>query len=338
MSNCMPLDFIITINKKYPNIWKYTEEFQSEKDLWDDSVCYFPIGASMGILQEFYNVPFPLLTKDAYIISGLAGWRIDKQVYQFDEQICNLLFQQAENPEDLMLTTDVFKLLPSKSVYIKYPSNIINDKNNYVDGFLAWVESDMNDHSYELRLVHIGNINGERTTITNEIIHLTPGKTVSDGVDEALNLVKNQNDIGNKVISDIQQDRYFINDYKMRISRDIQLVLYLCASNADIEENPEQSKIYRFNNGIIKDKYREIKIYDVGYKLFDEIDTLEEVEKGPRKQSNSVGTSKSPHIRKAHWHHYWVGKENEKSKILKWLHPMFINPQKGKKTDKNKED
>ena len=338
MSNCMPLDFLIDYNKKYPNIWKYTEEFQSEKDLWDDSVCYFPIGASMGILQEFYNVPFPLLTKDAYIISGLAGWRIDKQVYQFEEQICNLLFQQAENPEDLMLTTDVFKLLPSKSVYIKYPSNIINDKNNYVDGFLAWVESDMNDHSYELRLVHIGNINGERTTITNEIIHLTPGKTVSDGVDEALNLVKNQNDIGNKVISDIQQDRYFINDYKMRISRDIQLVLYLCASNADIEENPEQSKIYRFSNGIIKDKYREIKIYDVGYKLFDEIDTLKEVEKEPKKHSNSVGASKSPHIRKAHWHHYWVGKENEKSKILKWLHPMFINPQKGKNTDKNKED
>lgn len=68
MSNCMPLDFLIDYNKKYPNIWKYTEEFQSEKDLWDDSVCYFPIGASMGILQEFYNVPFPLLTKDAYII------------------------------------------------------------------------------------------------------------------------------------------------------------------------------------------------------------------------------------------------------------------------------
>ena len=118
----------------------------------------------------------------------------------------------------------------------------------------------------------------------------------------------------------------------MRISRDIQLVLYLCASNADIEENPEQSKIYRFNNGIIKDKYREIKIYDVGYKLFDEIDTLEEVEKEPK--NHSKGTSKSPHIRKAHWHHYWVGKDNNKSKILKWLHPMFINPQKGK----NKED
>lgn len=337
MSNCIPLDFLIEYNKKYPNIWKYTEKFQSEKDLWDDTICYFPIGAAMGILQEFYNVPFFSLTKDAYIISGLSGWRIDKKVYQFDEEICNLLFQQAENPEDLMVTTDVFKLLPSKSVYIKYPSNIINDKNNYVDGFIAWIENDMNDHSYELRIVHMGIVDGIKTLISNEIIHLINGKTISDGVNEAFELVKRQNDFGNKIISDIQQDKSFIEDYKIRISRDIQLILYLCASNADIEENPDQNKIYKFNHGIIKDKYREIKIYDVGYKLFnEEIDTLEEVEKEPKKHSK--GTSKSPHIRKAHWHHYWVGKDNNKSKILKWLHPMFINLQKGKKVDKNKED
>lgn len=336
MSNCIPLDFLIEYNKKYPNIWKYAEKYQSEKDLWDDTICYFPIGASMGILQEFYNVPFTILTKDAYVISGLAGWRIDKKVYQYDEQICNLLFQQAENPEDLMLTTDVLRLLPSKSLYIKYPSNIINDKNNYVDGFLTWIENDMNDNSYELRIVHMGIINGSKTLISNEIIHLIKGKTISDGVDEAFELVKRQNDFGNKIISDIQQDKSFIKDYKIRISRDIQLILYLCASNADIEENPDQNKIYKFNHGIIKDKYREIKIYDVGYQLFSDIDNLEEVE--PKKNSNNTGTSKSPHIRKAHWHHYWIGKENEKSKILKWLHPMFINLQKGKKSDKNKED
>lgn len=63
MSNCIPLDFLIEYNKKYPNIWIYTEKFQSEKDLWDDTICYFPIGAAMGILQEFYNVPFFHLQK-----------------------------------------------------------------------------------------------------------------------------------------------------------------------------------------------------------------------------------------------------------------------------------
>jgi hypothetical protein len=37
--------------------------------------------------------------------------------------------------------------------------------------------------------------------------------------------------------------------------------------------------------------------------------------------------SPRPHIRRAHWHHYWTGptKEPRKGKsILKWLHPILI--------------
>ena len=266
-------------------------------------------------------------------------------VYERDEQVMILEGFGCQNNVTANFVSDVNE--KKQRIYVEVGNPTITYSNDNCDSveepshsdyrdWKNWIENDMNDNSYELRIVHMGIINGSKTLISNEIIHLIKGKTISDGVDEAFELVKRQNDFGNKIISDIQQDKSFIKDYKIRISRDIQLILYLCASNADIEENPDQNKIYKFNHGIIKDKYREIKIYDVGYQLFSDIDNLEEVE--PKKNSNNTGTSKSPHIRKAHWHHYWIGKENEKSKILKWLHPMFINLQKGKKSDKNKED
>lgn len=36
---------------------------------------------------------------------------------------------------------------------------------------------------------------------------------------------------------------------------------------------------------------------------------------------------KSPHARRGHWHHFWIGKHetNERKLILKWVAPMFIN-------------
>ena len=325
MSDCICLDFINYFNRKYPDIWKHTEELQSENDLWDSDVCYFPIGCVMTVLHEYYGVPEFQTTNHAAIISGLAGWRIEKRVYQYDTDICSMLFEQAKNAEDMYLPSDIFKLLPAKAVYIKYPEILSEKYNNErtdnikVDGFITWVENDLNDMSYELRMVHLGTKNKENIILTNNIAHLIPNKTISDGIDKTLEIAKSHSEemgVHTSAINNVINSVGFLKDYKDSICRDIQLILYICASNADITENERQKGIYKFNKGFIRDKFREVQIFDVGDRISN------------AKRDNVCGnsSSKSPHIRSAHWHHYWIGKKNEKkTRILKWLNPMFIN-------------
>ena len=53
------------------------------------------------------------------------------------------------------------------------------------------------------------------------------------------------------------------------ISKAIQLVLYICAANAEISENPKQKAITRksTNNSQPKDAFREVRKWDVGYRI-----------------------------------------------------------------------
>lgn len=101
-------------------------------------------------------------------------------------------------------------------------------------------------------------------------------------------------------------------------------LLYLQASNGDIEEEQVAKKV--FNTPIVKDKtkiknkYREVRAYEVGYKII-------RSNKSSNKSTTRTfgkGTKKSPHYRSAHWHHYWKGHGEDKELILKWVEGMFI--------------
>ena len=116
--------------------------------------------------------------------------------------------------------------------------------------------------------------------------------------------------------------------------------MYLCAQNADIQEDPEQKKIYKPGQKVA-DKPREVRKWDVGENLGEKIRIiktrksqsldddstkfLEAENENPEKiQKSSRKYKNRPHMRRAHWHHYWVG-EGRKNLVLKWINSMFIN-------------
>lgn len=120
----------------------------------------------------------------------------------------------------------------------------------------------------------------------------------------------------------------FTHDF---ITKALQLVLYICADNADISENIQQKQITRkpTTETEPKDILREVRKWDVGYRIGSII----------RKSTNEVqiqeqevdkkhkSSPKRPHVRKGHFHHYWVGSKSDNSRVLvlKWVAPMFIN-------------
>ena len=107
-----------------------------------------------------------------------------------------------------------------------------------------------------------------------------------------------------------------INESRKLICNSIQLILYVCSENADIKEDETQAKIYRMGQSI-KDKYLEIRKYNVGLLYAKALRQQEEM----KERNIDLGHKKSTHIRQAHWHHYWIGSGDKKtisSKVVKF--------------------
>ena len=104
------------------------------------------------------------------------------------------------------------------------------------------------------------------------------------------------------------------------------LILYLCSEEPDILINSkkpffEKPKPKKTKKGIRYFDAEKTSNYEVGYRIGR---FIREYKKSEKTESMSGGKSKSPHIRKAHFHLYWTGKGRE-IPLIKWLPPIPIN-------------
>ena len=321
MSDYLILDAVKDFGMKYPKFWDNMEMFHKlngSPDLasWH-SLCYAPIAAAISSLTA-EGLSLPDATAQAGFGAALAAWRQAKFIYEFDETLADELISQAD---DLVIPVDVIYHMPAQAVYIKYPP----DKSG-VDGFLAALESDPESRENELRLY----LMYDRQPISLPI-HLMPGGTINTGIDRAIELVrKNQTKYSDNRYESAQFDLSvsFINEMRTELVRMVNLFLYVCSENADIEEDREQSKIYK-RPSRIRDRFSEIKKYNAGVKqgiLLRKLRTYQP------KQSTDIsetphGTHASPipHIRRAHYHHYWTGRrDGERTLILRWIPPTLV--------------
>jgi hypothetical protein len=112
----------------------------------------------------------------------------------------------------------------------------------------------------------------------------------------------------------------------------VSLVLYLCSENAEIRESggghrrpahPEPKKTKKGLRLFAPDRPTH---WEVGYRLGAALRR----ESTARSADDATGTHARPrpHIRRAHWHSYWLGKSNEpdaRRVVLKWLPPIAVN-------------
>lgn len=105
-----------------------------------------------------------------------------------------------------------------------------------------------------------------------------------------------------------------------------QFLLYLCSDKSDILLSEESRKTYK-EPKVIKNKYSEIRKYEVGFKLGKAFKEFEEKEI-KRYVSDGNGTPKRPHIRRAHWSTYHIGKGRTES-VLRWINQIMIHEELG---------
>lgn len=331
-----PLALVQSYTAKYPGVWDKIDLLREEtiqgkiEAKWDFDLCYCPISLAMGVLSRFGSLQ--QVSGIAGYIAACAAWRRMKMIYRFDNDLANELIAMAD---DIVIPVEAFRSLPVPAVYIQFeePNGEVplsDGTSTMLDGFLVHIEDDVNTHEKELRINYL-TVTG--VPVYNVFVHLIPGGTISDGIDKAV-----QVSLNNLSTSPLSPEVKEFTIRGIKASRKtamqaVQLVLYICAENAEIKENEEQAKIYRKSDRIT-DRYRELRKWDVGVKTGIILRAARKRDQGKNADpipSETPGQSYTrthktrPHVRRAHWHHFWTGSADNKKLILRWVNSTLVN-------------
>ena len=279
---------------------------------WND-YCILPIAAGMTVADNIGQT-----MADGFKISALYAWRKYKEIYSFDDDLADLLEDQADTEMDIPI--DILYQLPYPCIYIQYKKC----------GFFAYFEHDVNNNQFEFRMWYMEPENNASFPV---ILHIEEQCTIDESIEKTYAEAKKRTTPDMDFFLDQSSDLI-----KQHAAKLLQFVLYICADNSEREEDPEQKKVTRRtpdSEKKPKDVFREIRKWDVGYRIGSQIrrmksdpkktDTTEPDER--TEQTGRKGVRKSPHARRGHWHHFWIGKHetSERKLILKWVAPIFIN-------------
>lgn len=328
----LPLEMLKDFQRSYPHCWDRVDMMRDgrgkELPEWNN-LCYIPLAGTQAIIKREYNDPDP---NTAATYAALASWRQYKEIYSFSPELTETLYSQSG--DDITVPNEILFGMPYPCVFISTGEN---------EGFFCFFEQDMHTMGLELRFCEVSR-NGAKISIEHRWLHLGENYTISDGINEGVELcLKNMPTKPSK-----NECEYLRKTLYEHISRKIQLVLYICAENAEIEESQKQKSITRKppKNSKPKDTFWEIRSWDVGVRFSKAIrkaaensnmdanpETLEPTETAEQQVPENPSNRKSPrpHARRGHWHHFWIGssKDNSRRLILKWIAPIFVgNPEK----------
>ncbi len=246
-----------------------------------------------------------------YILSVLH-WSRYKEIYSFSREMVELLADGS-----MTIPIEALHLLPFPCLYVQ-----MEGREN--DGFIA--DSYDGDNGKVLRLTFLKD---DGTDTLYRFFEFDLSK--NDTIDEALRWQTKQT---KDSLARMGQEDSIIEDYSVdEVSVAFSLLLYLCCQNAEIKESSETASLHkngRTKEEIASDSFRSVRKWTAGEEITRKIKVLSKKKPQAVKEyyQQKASSSKRPHIRAAHYHHYWTGKRDgseERKLIVKWLQPTFIN-------------
>lgn len=225
-----------------------------------------------------------------------------RQVYRFDDTLAELLAGQTR--DDLKMSTAALDKLPVDSFYILRRSA----KRPHSEGFFFSRADDT---------LYIADILDGGSDDVTFAVRLADDALISDVLEEDY-----VSEYGGE---DLKLAEPHIKRLAEEIAEYMQFVIYLCAINAEIVPVTSRSVIKRQAGQRAPATARtRSERADVGYKIGAAIRKAKDstvVYVG----EHSKGSKKAPHIRRSHYHHYWIGGGDDRELIVKWLDPIFVN-------------
>jgi len=313
VSSLKPKALLKELSRRCPGIWERIKHFRRGKEQallnWPDW-CYMPIAAGRAITSNMNSATETLLDPvlSPASVTALATWRVSQGVYRFDSELFIALIGQ---PFEGNIPCETLKRLPEWCVYIETNNFKSGDIN--VEGFFAHLESDIANNRTELRLLLVSST-GANVPVPLHLGDWTLEESMVRFGEESAKYIPKKLKPNMPAFGKAQADM---------IAPFLQLVLYLCAENADIPVRPSHPNTRVRMSGQV-DVPKEARVWTVGERIGASIRKYRN-EEMQHKEMGGTHASPRPHIRRAHWHHFRTGpKTDEQKLVLHWLAPIPV--------------
>lgn len=224
-------------------------------------------------------------------------WYKYKVCYQIDPSF----YEALEDSEDTVIEKQAFDKLP-------FPTFAIT----LADDFRMWlVDINILNDGLNIFYVDITDVAGMRFKYNLNNLYIPYGESLHKTIDKRLEEEDHNPYYTEKFREVFRKDFKFIINFSM----------YLSASNAVIKplRVPKKDRPVSKNG----DKLN-IKKWEVGYRIVKSPYPITEDNIEPGDGIVERHNSPRPHLRRAHYHHYWIG-PGRKTLDLKWIEPVWVN-------------
>lgn len=300
------LGFASSLSPPLPEVLTGAEEYYHNLSRY----CGIPAGlrdepydrAIVKILRHIEKA-YPAEPKDGvlgntYFLYCVGQWRKYKAAYSFSADLLRALSDTEEAP----VYREILQRLPFPALFVYAPDNAGNV------GFFVAVETP--EETSDTLVVCTRVSVDEELFIRNQgcALWFKDGQTITDAL-----------------FADAESTEKYggadkLGVYRELITPALMTAYYLCSENAVLRQvKTAKGKRPKLGNG----KPLNIRRWDVSYREGSEFHRMyEEHDESGESRRNRVNGVR-PHVRRAHWHHYWVGKGREKLAV-RWIAPVFV--------------
>ena len=321
MTTCSPRAHLERMGGKYPGVWKTFDQMRGSRGepaigQWPDW-CYMPLNAAMTYAV---NQGDRSASPDAAALGALAAWRLTQGIYRFDQTVYEYVI---ETPLSGEIPHQVLQQMPEWCLYVETPDG------NYIGmkmlGFFAHLDFDINDGRAELRLV----IDGEDGSLLPVMIHLGPW-SLEEAVRKAhavmIDRMKMSGVFGNypeALITGLEAHT------QSSLAPLISLLLYICSQSGEVGDGarrPSNPSPKRTKKGMRLFSAERVTEWGVGVRMGSALRRTIGTETSEQKPQGGGGhAGPRPHIRRAHWHGYWMGPRDKDRRFdLRWQPPIIV--------------
>lgn len=272
-------------------------------------------------------------------------WRYAKAIYDFSPNFLSML----EQTEDAPIYVDILKRMPYRDFVMPLPTGL-----NY-DGMFVHVEFDESYGKNDIDTLFLlcpfkSAPKREDISFKMEMQWCLSGKMFLKSFYDARTAILESKKNGEGKAGDISafssqkslanMDDAVVKADHQQMARCLRIAVsacyYLASKNAEIKEvrisKSERPVLYTSHYG--KPKRVAVKAYQVGYTLGKSFEQQLATHSTVSRQTTGPtgGLTVRPHVRRAHWHHYWTGKGRTTLEV-RWIEPTLVLPGGKKETE-----
>jgi len=334
-----PKQILVKCGRQWPTLWKCVDLARAERGgklpKWPNW-CYLSTTAGHFLIQHvcpFGNEAansrsFDSVESFGRMVVPLATWRVTQGIYRIDPDVAEAVWN---TPIEGQLPVELLFHLPEWCVYIETPGRSLSTGKR-LEGFFAHLNTSSGDDAPELHLL-LDDPSG--------ILHSIAVPLSASTLEEACRLASvDRADYEQKIswssgaavnISNEQLLAANPPDAAASLAPLISMLLYLCSESADyrdsaaIRDAPGRPNPVHTRNGLRIFPPDVPTIWETGYRMGAPLRCA--MRQVAFRQAGASRSSPVPHIRRAHWHSFWLGPKanaGERRLALIWLPPIPV--------------